>query len=69
MTNDKYKAGASYILPHDESELHRLNVQHKYLTRVVCEQRLVYDQSVVLEEGSCVLDSGTGTGKSANLIY
>jgi len=41
-----------------------LNVQHKYLTRVVCDQRLIYDKSVLLrvDEDRCVLDSGTGTG-------
>ncbi|KLO06582.1 S-adenosyl-L-methionine-dependent methyltransferase [Schizopora paradoxa] len=62
-TNDSaYEAGDNYILPHDESELHRLNVQHKYLTRVICGQRLIYDKTIVLDKGSCVLDSGTGTG-------
>ena len=49
------------ILPHPYSL--RLNIQHKYLTRVICDQRLVYDKGVVLDEHSCVLDSGTGTGQ------
>jgi len=62
MANDAYEAEHNYILPHDESELHRLNVQHKYLTRVICDQRLIYDKNVNLDKGSCVLDSGTGTG-------
>jgi len=39
-----------------------LNIQHKYLTRVICDQRLVYNKNVIFDEGSCVLDSGTGTG-------
>ncbi|KLO08432.1 S-adenosyl-L-methionine-dependent methyltransferase [Schizopora paradoxa] len=40
----------------------RLNTQHNYLTKVVCDGRLVYDKNIVLGENSRVLDSGTGTG-------
>ncbi|KLO12992.1 S-adenosyl-L-methionine-dependent methyltransferase [Schizopora paradoxa] len=57
-----YKPGDNYILPHDESERLRLNTQHKYITSAVCGQRLVLDENVVLADGDCVLDSGTGTG-------
>ncbi len=40
----------------------RLNGQHIYLKKFAYDDRLVYNQNVLLGEGSSVLDSGTGTG-------
>ncbi|KLO06586.1 S-adenosyl-L-methionine-dependent methyltransferase [Schizopora paradoxa] len=62
MTNDTYLPGAKYVLPYTRNEFERLNLQHKYLSKTVCDGRLIFDTTIDLDEKSCVLDSGTGTG-------
>jgi len=52
---------SNYLLPRNLSERERLNGQHIYLKKFAYDDRLVYDQNVLLGEGSSVLDSGTGT--------
>lgn len=41
----------------------RLKLQHKHITNVVCDGRLVFDERIKLDERSWILDSGTGTGE------
>ena len=43
-------------------QLFRLNTQHTYLKLMVYDGRLIFDDSVKLQAGDAVLDSGTGTG-------
>ncbi|KAF5386366.1 hypothetical protein D9757_006656 [Collybiopsis confluens] len=50
-----------YILPSDDSEIQRLNLQSLFLTQQVSEDKLIYAPAY-LEHGDHVLESGTGTG-------
>ncbi|KAJ4498584.1 S-adenosyl-L-methionine-dependent methyltransferase [Lentinula lateritia] len=50
-----------YILPSDDPEITRLNLQNQLLTREVCDGKLIFAPAE-LEHGDQVLESGTGTG-------
>ncbi|KAJ3717832.1 S-adenosyl-L-methionine-dependent methyltransferase [Lentinula raphanica] len=50
-----------YILPSDDTEFKRLNLQNQFLTREVCDGKLVYAPAE-LEHGDQILESGTATG-------
>ncbi|KAL1741032.1 S-adenosyl-L-methionine-dependent methyltransferase [Schizophyllum fasciatum] len=50
----------NYLLPYDEEEVQRLNVQHEVLLRAFRGQLVI--APVDLGRGKQVLDSGTGTG-------
>ncbi|KIK56999.1 hypothetical protein GYMLUDRAFT_263365 [Collybiopsis luxurians FD-317 M1] len=52
---------AHYILPSDDSEVQRLNLQNQLLTRELCNGKLIYAPAE-LTHGDKVLESGTGTG-------
>lgn len=51
-----------YILPRNDAEHRRLEMQHNYLLTTVYDGRLIYDKELQLKPGSRVLDAGTGAG-------
>ncbi|KAH8118756.1 S-adenosyl-L-methionine-dependent methyltransferase [Phellopilus nigrolimitatus] len=59
MTNDNRDADGNYVLSREQSELAS---QHEYLREIVCDGRLIIDESVRLGPNGCVLDAGTGSG-------
>ncbi|KLO13593.1 S-adenosyl-L-methionine-dependent methyltransferase [Schizopora paradoxa] len=52
----------AYVLPRDEGELQRLNLQYAYLKRLVTDGRVIYDKGVDITSEFRLLDSATGTG-------
>ncbi|KAF9030330.1 hypothetical protein BDZ89DRAFT_1013821 [Hymenopellis radicata] len=54
--------GVKYLLPSDEAERERLDLQHEYLTRKLCDGHLIFAPNAALKNDLHVLDSGTGTG-------
>ncbi|GKT45413.1 N-methyltransferase gliN [Colletotrichum spaethianum] len=55
-----------YCLPADNDEKLRLDKQHNFIRDHICNGRLVLDEALKLENGSVVLDLGTGSGAWAS---
>ncbi|KAF5383925.1 hypothetical protein D9757_007409 [Collybiopsis confluens] len=60
LKDQRYYASQEYILPADQSETRRLNLQHRTIVRAY-ENRL-FLAPVTLNSGDRVLESGAGTG-------
>ncbi|KAF9011508.1 hypothetical protein BDZ89DRAFT_1104406 [Hymenopellis radicata] len=60
--------GVKYILPSDETERERLDFQHRFLTRKLCDGYLIFAPNAALKKDLQVLDSATGTAPGANFI-
>jgi len=61
---DLIAPGSNYLFTHtkSENERTRLNDQHRWIKRCVCDNRLIYDRTLQIKDGSNVLDAATGTG-------
>ncbi|KAF8916737.1 S-adenosyl-L-methionine-dependent methyltransferase [Mucidula mucida] len=58
-----------YLLPSDEAERKRLELQHKYLTRKLCDGHTIFAPIAVSRSDLKILDSATGTGAWINEVY
>ncbi|EJU06520.1 S-adenosyl-L-methionine-dependent methyltransferase [Dacryopinax primogenitus] len=56
---DRYYTAETYLLPHDEDERERLQLQHDMLMKYT---KSLIPPSLVLADGDKVLDAGTGSG-------
>ncbi|KZT60179.1 S-adenosyl-L-methionine-dependent methyltransferase [Calocera cornea HHB12733] len=63
--HDRYYTADTYLLPSDEEERVRLDIQHRVLT---CHIPMLLPSGLTLKHGDAILDAGTGTGIWANAV-
>ncbi|KAF9026858.1 S-adenosyl-L-methionine-dependent methyltransferase [Hymenopellis radicata] len=61
--------GVKYLLPSDDAERERLDLQHTYLTRKLCDRHNIFAPIVGPRNDLKILDSATGTGAWISEVY
>jgi len=64
-TTGRYYASETYLLPSDDEERARLDLQHKTF---ILHIPMLLPSGLILNHGDAILDAGTGTGIWADLV-